>query len=41
MGDAGKQFDETALVPLGAEEAPTWIVEAARVANEKAREGIL
>lgn len=41
MGDAGKQFDETALVPWEAKEALTWMVEAARVANEKAREGIL
>ena len=29
MGDAGNLFDENALVPVGDEEAPTWIVEAA------------
>lgn len=41
MGDAGNLFDENALVPVGDEEAPTWIVEAARVANAGAQEDIL
>jgi len=41
MEDTGTQREETALVPIGAAQRPTWLVEAARVANEKAREGIL
>ena len=41
MEHTGTQREETALVPGGAAQRPTWLVEAARVANEKARDGIL
>ena len=41
MEEASEQFDETALVPGGADSDLTWVIAAARVANEKAREGLL
>jgi integrase len=41
MEDADKRNEETALVPVGADQYPAWVIEAGRSANESARAGIL